>query len=189
MRITGGTLRGRIVKTSRGKLDIRPAMDRMRESVFSIIAKDLPGKSFVDLFSGSGIIALEAASRGASKVSLCEKDRDKAACILENVKLAGAIGIRIDCHFISAERFILRNRTPYDFAFLDPPFAYRYRNELLESASSHNLISKDGLLMIHFPAEADPGDTPGGLTRVDRRTYGRSVVGFYKYASPAGTQG
>lgn len=181
MRITGGILAGRTVKTPRGRLDIRPAMDRMRESVFSVIARDLQGKSFLDLFSGSGIIALEAASRGAGKVTLCEKDSDKAGCILDNVKLAEEIGIRIDCHFISSERFILRNKTPYDFVFLDPPFPYKYRSELLESASNSRLISKGGLLMIHFPAEDDPGEEPGGLIRVDKRTYGRSIVGFYKY--------
>ena len=77
MRITGGVLRGRIIKCPDGI--IRPAMDRMRESVFSILG-DLSGKSFLDLFSGSGTIAIEAVSRGASQVELCEKDKIVNSC-------------------------------------------------------------------------------------------------------------
>ena len=71
MRITGGELRGRIIKCPDGI--IRPAMDKMRESVFSILG-DLSGKSFLDLFSGSGTIAIEACSRGADFIELVEKD-------------------------------------------------------------------------------------------------------------------
>ncbi|MFW6253274.1 MAG: RsmD family RNA methyltransferase, partial [bacterium] len=62
MRITGGSLRGRVVKVPPG--EIRPTMDRMRESMFSILGP-LHGRSFLDLFGGSGIVALEAVSRGA----------------------------------------------------------------------------------------------------------------------------
>ena len=82
MRITGGELRGRIIKCPDGV--IRPAMDRMRESVFAILG-DLSGKSFLDLFSGSGTIAIEAVSRGASHVELVEKDTIKIGTVLKNV--------------------------------------------------------------------------------------------------------
>ena len=74
MRITGGKLKGRNIKCPDGV--IRPAMDRMRESVFAILG-DLSGKSWLDLFSGSGTIAIEAVSRGATHVELCEKDKIK----------------------------------------------------------------------------------------------------------------
>ena len=69
MRITGGKLKGRIIKCPDGI--IRPAMDRMRESVFAVIG-DLTGKSWLDLFSGSGTIAIDAFSRGATVVQLLE---------------------------------------------------------------------------------------------------------------------
>ena len=84
MRITGGKLKGKNIKCPGGV--IRPAMDRMRESVFSILG-DLTGKSFLDLFSGSGTIAIEAVSRGASQVELCEKDKIKVNTVLENVSI------------------------------------------------------------------------------------------------------
>ncbi|HOX18306.1 MAG TPA: RsmD family RNA methyltransferase, partial [Spirochaetales bacterium] len=67
MRVTGGSLAGRTLKVPKGPLDIRPAMDRMRESVFAVLG-DLSGMSFLDLFAGSGVLGLEAASRGASRV-------------------------------------------------------------------------------------------------------------------------
>ena len=83
MRITGGTLKGRIIECPDGI--IRPAMDRMRESVFSILG-DLTGKSWLDLFSGSGTIAIEAASRGATHIELCEKDKIKTPTLLKNFR-------------------------------------------------------------------------------------------------------
>ncbi|GHV71251.1 hypothetical protein AGMMS49928_22220 [Spirochaetia bacterium] len=102
MRITGGILRGRQVKVPEGI--IRPAMDRMRESVFGVLG-DLTGMSFLDLFSGSGIIALEAASRGAAPVEAVEADRLKRKTLLENAALAPQ-GIR--CRFMAAELYIRR---------------------------------------------------------------------------------
>ena len=83
MRITGGVLKGRNIKCPDGI--IRPAMDKMKESVFSILS-DITDLSFLDLFSGSGSIALEASSRGANPVDLCEKDKIKVNTIFDNVK-------------------------------------------------------------------------------------------------------
>lgn len=181
MRITGGALHGRLIEVPKGDDPLRPAMDRMRTSVFQIIAPDLPGKSFLDLFAGTGAISLEAVSRGASRVVLCERDRSKAPCILSNVRLSEELGVRIKCRFISCERFILRNKTPFDFVFMDPPFAYAHREELLESASRNALLSEGGLLMIHYPREAPLGDRIADLVRCDIRTYGRSIMSFYRY--------
>ena len=82
MRITGGKYCRRNVVCPPGV--IRPAMDRMRESLFSILG-DLTGCSFLDLFSGSGCVAIEAASRGASQIHLVEMDRGKKATIEKNL--------------------------------------------------------------------------------------------------------
>ena len=83
MRITGGLYSGRRIVCPPGV--IRPAMDRMRESVFAALG-DLSGESFLDLYSGSGIIAIEAASRGASMVHLVESDRRKMPVLKQNLK-------------------------------------------------------------------------------------------------------
>jgi len=176
MRITGGKYRGRSVDVPKGGLDIRPAMDRMRESVFAVLG-DLTGLSFLDLFSGTGIIALEAASRGASPVACVEKDPGKFSQLLDNVSLAEE---RIECKSMPVERFLLRNKTQYSIVFCDPPFPYRHRVELLDRLANCPSTAPGGLVLIHFPAEDPVPQIVGGLESVDEREYGRSRVRFYR---------
>ena len=181
MRITGGTLKGRIIKCPDGV--IRPAMDRMRESVFSILG-DLSGKSWLDLFSGSGTIAIEAVSRGASHVELCEKDRIKVNTVLENVKDAQEeCGVKIQCHFMPVEYFIKRCKTSFDYIFFDPPFPYKFHEDLVKQADKNGLLKPAGTILVHRPEEHFMPDTIGNLTRTDQRIYGRSIVDFYTYVS------
>lgn len=180
MRITGGLLKGRITECPDGKMAIRPAMDRMRESIFDILDPYLKGKSFLDLFSGSGTIAIEAASHGATNVTLCEMDKAKAKTVLKNVSMTEKeLGIKIDCHFIAVELFLKRCKNQYDFIFFDPPFPYKFRKELLETADKRNLLLPEGTILIHRPQEDPLPDEIGGLYRRDQRVYGRSIVDFY----------
>lgn len=181
MRITGGLLKGRVTETPYGKMAIRPAMDKMRESVFNIIGTELSGKSFLDLFSGSGTIALEAVSHGATQVSLCEMDRSKAKIVFKNVAMAEEVGLRVDCHFMAVELFLKRCKEKYDFIFLDPPFPYKYRLDLVNTIAERELITQDGTVIIHYPKEDPLPDTVGTLEKTDHRVYGRSIVDFYKF--------
>ncbi len=182
MRITGGILKGRTTETPYGKMAIRPAMDMMRESVFDIIGSEssLAEKSFLDLFSGSGTIALEAVSRGCKAVSLCEMDRAKAKIVLKNVSMAEELGVRIDCHFIAVELFLKRCKKQFDYIFLDPPFPYRFRKELIESIAKRGLLTDTGAAIIHYPKEDPLPERIETLVRSDHRIYGRSIVDFYK---------
>ena len=182
MRITGGKLKGRVTQTPYGKMAIRPAMDKMRESVFAILDPVLEGKSFLDLFSGSGTIALEAVSHGANDVSLCEMDKSKAKIVFSNVKMAEEVGVRIKCHFMAVELFLKRCKGKYDFIFMDPPFPYKFRKELIETAGKRELLNEDGKLLIHYPEEDALPDRIGNLELVDKRVYGRSIVNFYAYS-------
>ena len=100
MRVTGGIYGGRQVKCPKGV--IRPSMDRMRESVFSILG-NMEGLSFLDMFSGSGIIGIEAASRGAEPVVLVEKDFIKKNVIKENIAFVES---DIQLRLMSVERYI-----------------------------------------------------------------------------------
>src|SRR5215469_7809830 len=108
MRITGGSLRGRQIKVPAGI--IRPAMDKMRESVFAVLG-DLTGKSFLDIFSGSGAIALEAASRGAEYIEAVESDHLKRQTLLKNCCISP---LRINCRFMPAELYIKRANRFFD---------------------------------------------------------------------------
>lgn len=178
MRITGGQLKGRIIKCPDGV--IRPAMDKMRESVFAILG-DLDGKSWLDLFSGSGTIAIEAVSRGASNVELCEKDRLKIKTVLENVSLTEKeMGVKIRCHFMAVELFVKRCKSRFDYIFLDPPFPYKFHEQLVAQCAERSLLADGGILMVHRPSEREMPERIAGLSLSDRRTYGRSVVDFYR---------
>ncbi len=178
MRITGGKYRGRTVVCPPGI--IRPAMDRMRESLFSILG-DIEDRSFLDLFSGSGTMALEAASRGARPVTAIEKDRGKRPIMEKNLAIAEE---PVELRFMPVERFLTRIRAAYDIVFMDPPFTYRFKTQLLQWAAERRLLSAQGVLLIHHPtAEALPETISGGasglLKRFDRRLYGGSAVDFY----------
>jgi 16S rRNA (guanine(966)-N(2))-methyltransferase RsmD len=186
MRITGGILAGRRVKMPGGI--IRPAMDRMRESVFGALG-DLTGFSFLDLFSGSGIIALEAASRGADPVEAVEMDPLKRKTLLDNVSLSP---VRIRCHFMAAELYVRRAGKQFDIIFCDPPFPYKFKWDLAASIAASPLMGPGSRLLIHRPKE-EPGRPaepelsrgasavpPSGLLYEASRAYGRSVVDFFK---------
>lgn len=178
MRITGGVLKGRNIKCPDGI--IRPAMDRMRESIFAILG-DLSGKSWLDLFSGSGTIAIEAVSRGAKNVHLCEKDRIKIKTVLDNVSITEKeLDVKINCHFMSVELFLMRCKDQFDYIFLDPPFPYKYRKDLIKSVGKNNLLTENGTLLIHYPEEDALPDKIGNLILTDKRIYGRSIVNFYQ---------
>ena len=176
MRITGGSLKGRTIELPAGQLEIRAAMDRMRESVFAVLG-DLTGISFLDLFSGSGIIALEAASRGAYPIVCVERDRAKFPLLLKNVGIADQ---RIECKALPVELFLERNKQKFDMVFLDPPFPYAYKLELLRSLDGGRTLAPGGLILIHFPKEDRLPKEIGNLSLEDERVYGRSFVRFYR---------
>lgn len=175
MRITGGRYRGRRVKCPRGI--IRPAMDRMRESLFSILG-DVRGLSFLDLFSGSGLVGLEAASRGASPVTLVEKDPRKRQVIRENLTIAEDHPPRL--FLMPVERFFKQFDTPYDIVYLDPPFSFKGKEGLVEEVTRRGIINPGGLVIIHLPQEDRWLAEGTSLEAVDRRKYGRSILLFFQ---------
>lgn len=180
MRITGGKYLRRTVACPEG--EIRPAMDRMRESLFQILGH-VEGLSFLDLFSGSGVVGIEAASRGCEPVVIVEKDSRKKKTILHNIAMVESV---IKPVFMPAERFIEQTTGQFDLIFADPPFRYKYKAELLERISGKNLLAPGGLLMIHYPKkeELPPRfqSEKRTLEKRDTRKYGGSLLSFYAAA-------
>jgi len=175
MRITGGILKGRKVSVPPGT--IRPSMDRMRESVFACLG-DISGLSFCDIFTGTGIIALEAASRGAVRIEAVEQDKLKRKTLLENVSIAPEM---IKCRFMPAELYIKRAKTSFDIIFLDPPFPYQYKWELVSSIASSAIVSNESRILIHRPrADYQRTEIPG-LEKTGVREYGNSIVDFFNF--------
>jgi len=173
VRITGGTLKGRTVEVPAGV--IRPSMDKMRESVFACLG-DLTGLSFLDIFTGSGIIAIEAASRGAAFIEAVEQDKLKRKTLLDNVSIAP---VRINCRFMPAELYVKRAKNTFNIIFLDPPFPYQYKWELTANIALSRLTADESRLLIHRPREDARKTEIQYLEKTDSREYGRSVVDFF----------
>ncbi|MDR2135867.1 MAG: RsmD family RNA methyltransferase [Treponema sp.] len=179
MRISGGTLKGRPVKVPPGI--IRPSMDRMRESVFGALG-DLGGASFLDIFSGTGIIALEAASRGAAYVEAVEMDSRKRDTLIANVSISP---VRIHCRFMAAELYVRRAKRNFDYIFCDPPFPYRFKWQLAADIAASALARDGTLILLHRPREDFfDGEIPF-IRKSPPREFGRSIVEFLRVDKPA----
>lgn len=177
--MTGGKYLNRKVQCPKG--EIRPAMDRMRESLFSILGP-MYGKNFLDLFSGSGLMAIEAASRGCSPVVLVEKESAKRKTILENLSFVEEETMLYIC---SAQRYIQTTKKVFDIIYLDPPFPMPNKKELIVQIEKEKIFHDDSIILIHYPAE-ERSQWPlriGVLKKIDERVYGRSHVLFYKKES------
>ena len=146
-------------------------MDRMRESVFAILG-DLGGATFLDLFAGSGIIGIEAASRGASRIVMVERDRKKREVLRSNVLIAE---MPIELVLAPVESYLRSESDGFDYIFLDPPFAYKGKERLLRQLP----VNSGATIMLHHPGDSLPAAIPG-LIRIDQRTYGGSHVDFYR---------
>ena len=181
MRITGGKYLRRQITCPPGV--IRPAMDMMRESMFSILG-NIEGTSFLDLFSGSGCVAIEAASRGASPIHLVEMDRGKKGTIEKNLSF-----VEEDSRLFVMDvlRFLQSSPMRYTVVYADPPFPMEDKTRIAELVAEHDAVSDGGMFIIHLPREERKlwDSEIASLRLVDERKYGRSILLFYR---PIGKQ-
>ena len=175
MRVTGGRYAGRRISCPAGV--IRPAMDRMRESFFAILGH-LADCSFLDLYCGSGIVGIEASSRGAEPVVLVERDRVKRSAILKNIELVES---SIELFVLPVKHFLRLCHDVFDVIFVDPPFNMQHKIEVLGEIDKRNLLRSSGCLIMHTPKQDKTESTIGNLSLADRRTYGQSILLFYRY--------
>lgn len=133
VRIIGGRWRGRRINVPT-HADLRPTPDRIRETLFNWLGQDLTGASCLDLFAGSGALGLEAASRGASRVVMVERDRRIHAALAQACTLLGAANVRLVCS--DALDFVRSETGLFDVVFLDPPFRQNALPALLDALPS-----------------------------------------------------
>lgn len=174
MRIVGGKYKGRTLFEFKGE-DIRPTSDMARESLFNILQFDIYGKTFLDLFSGTGAVGIEALSRGAGKTVFNDLDRNSVALIKKNLE---KLGVDEDHQVICSNALtLLKSReNEFDYIFIDPP----YKSELYEQLLSLSVGSlKDGGTVI-LESETPIDLECEGLTLTDKRRYGRAHLTFYK---------
>ena len=177
VRITGGELRGRGLAVPPGA---RPTEGRVREALFSIWSGRLDGARFLDLFAGSGVVALEALSRGALAALAVDDDPRAVKALEANAARLGErlLGIRRLALPGGLARLAEQGSGPFDLVFADPPYNFALYDELLQALPS--LLAPDAEVAVEHSSRRDLPLEAGPLTRVDVRRYGESAVSFYR---------
>ena len=154
VRIIGGQWRRRVLRFPDSE-GLRPTPDRVRETLFNWLGQDLSGLSCLDLFSGSGALGFEAASRGAARVVMVDNSPKVLAALHENARLLDAEG-RLEIVRADAVKFASSPRsaaTRFDLLFLDPPYRQGWVGRLTPFLSE--LLTADGMLYVEAESSLD----------------------------------
>ncbi len=155
MRVIAGSARRIQLKTIEG-LDTRPTTDRIKETLFNMISEYLADSAFLDLFSGSGGIGIEALSRGAASAVFVERSRKAMSCIQENLK-ATRLADRAETYETDVITALKRMEyhKKFDYIFMDPPYNQLLEKKVLEYLGSSDLLSEDALIIVEASLETD----------------------------------
>lgn len=180
MRIVAGTARSRTILTPEGR-DTRPTLDRVRENLFNILQWQCAGARVLDLFAGSGALALEALSRGASEAVLSDHDARAVRVEKQNVETLG-FGTRarvIQAEWQETLRRLSAEGKPFQLIFLDPPYAMADLSPVFEALRSGGLLEADSLIVVEHQAEKVP-QVAEGFEVVDQRKYGYAGIHMFR---------
>lgn len=184
MRVIAGTSRGRRLTAFEGN-NVRPTPDRVREALFSILQSHLGSFAelrVLDLFAGSGALAIEALSRGAASASLVEKDRASEKIIRSNLA---------SCRMTDQSILIIKDalqalsdfdKNSFDLIFLDPPYAQGLAEQALVEIANLEILSRDGVICAETGVKEVLPESVDKLQRIKQRRYGSIMLNFYTRA-------
>ncbi len=183
MRIIAGKYRGRNLK-SPPSLEVRPTSDRLRETLFNVIAPRIEGTRVLDLCAGSGAVGIEALSRDASHVTFVDRSRKMCGLVEANLDLCRVPEdqtVVVQAEALDFLRRHARKNEPWDIVFFDPPYAMEYI-PVLETLGKEdsNLIAQHGLLIVEHHHKNQLKDDVGKLTRTRTLKQGDSALSFYQ---------
>ena len=185
MRVIAGTLKGRHLKAPTWD-GLRPTSDRLRETVFNILAPRIAGTRFLDGYAGTGAVGIEALSRGARAVTFVESDKRAETLIAENLAHCGVEnGYAIIRATVARaiDQLDAAASGPYelfDIVWLDPPYDEPSDAVL---AAAGVLMASGGLLVLEHARRRQAPETAGRLVRVRQVTSGDSALSFYELKS------
>jgi 16S rRNA (guanine(966)-N(2))-methyltransferase RsmD len=185
MRVIAGTSRGRRLATFAGR-NVRPTPDRVREALFSILQSKMgsfAGVRVLDLFAGSGALAIEALSRGAASALLVDKAAESIRIIGENLercRLADKARVLAGDAWQALQGM---SSGTFDLVFIDPPYGLGLAERAVIEAGRLELLSEKGILCVETAAGDPLPESAGRLRSIDRRRYGSVVVNFYSYST------
>ena len=180
MRIISGTARGTKLYTLKG-MQTRPTLDRVKESLFNIIQNKIVDSIFLDLFSGSGAIGLEAASRGAKKVILCDKSKEAINIIKKNIEKTHleekAQVFNTDYEMLLKEKI----KEKVDIVYIDPPYNSNFAKKSIEIMIKNKIVDEKATIIV----ETDREDKINEISKLpieieDKRKYGRAEIIFLR---------
>lgn len=181
LRVIAGRFRGRALKAPAG-LATRPTAARVRESLFGILGP-LDGARVLDLYAGSGALAIEALSRGAAYAVLVERDRQALTAIRNNLD---ALSLSTEARLLSVpvERALpaLSAEAPFDLVLCDPPWAVGERAlPVLGKLAHSGKLAQDARVVVEHPSRETP-EPPDGLVLTDERAFGDTGLSFFRPA-------
>lgn len=156
MRVIAGKKRHLVLRAVKGDT-VRPTTDRTKETLFNVLNPYIAGRSFLDLFSGTGAIGIEALSRGAEYVVFVENAKDSLDCIKDNLKTTGlteeARIIARDA--LSAIGILETEKRSFDLIFMDPPYNRELEKQVLTKLSGSGLLNEDTIIIVEASKETD----------------------------------
>ena len=177
MRVIAGKFKGRNLK-SPPSLQVRPTSDRLRETLFNVIASRVPDARFLDLCAGSGAVGIEALSRDAAHATFVDRSRRSCQLIEANLELCGVPEEQRDIYCSEAAAFVKQAREKWDLVYLDPPYNTDYLR-MLRVFGSSTALSDGSLLVVEHHHKTDLPETIGTLRRKRILKQGDSSLSFY----------
>lgn len=147
MRVIAGRARSMPLKTPKSN-NTRPTTDRIKETLFNVIQSEVPGSVFIDLFSGSGGIGIEALSRGAKKCYFVENEKEAIACITDNLHFTKFENESVLMKSDVFGALPMISEKEVDIIFMDPPYEAGYEENLLMSLSRMSYVTNQTLLIL-----------------------------------------
>lgn len=179
MRVIAGKYRGLKLASFEGE-NIRPTIDRVKESVFNILQFDIQGKKVLDLFAGTGSLGIEAISRGAKKVTFVEVNEDSIKVLKQNLKR-----IEEDYELLKQDYKVALSqkktqKESYDFIFLDPPYKTSLLKDALKEIDSSKLLNAGGVIIAEHLFDDKLEIELENLEIYKEKKYGTVAVTFLK---------
>lgn len=182
MRIITGEYGGRKLKAVPGN-NTRPTTDKVKESIFNIIGPYFDGGNCLDLFAGSGGLAIEAVSRGIDKAILIDRDPQAIKTIKENIEVTKESD-KFEVYRNDANRAIdlLRGKKKFDLLFLDPPYAKQEIEKQIEKIVGADLLNNKALIICELDKRTHLKEIIGTATVFRKEIYGVSQIVMYEYS-------
>ena len=178
MRVIAGAFKGRNLK-SPPSLQVRPTSDRLRETLFNVIAGRVPDARFLDLCAGSGAVGIEALSRGAAHATFVDRSRRSCQLIESNLDLCRVPEEQRDIYCSEVSEFVRQwDAVRWDLVFFDPPYKTDYFR-ILELLGSGKILEPGGLLVVEHHHKTELPETIGSLSRKRVLKQGDSSLSFY----------